>query len=42
MIGLAKEIPENNENYELHRLLGALLSEELTANEKLAIMGNAR
>ena len=40
MIGLAKEIPENNENYELHRLLGALLSEKLTANEKLAIMGN--
>ena len=40
MIGLSKEIPENNEMYELHRLLGALFSEELTANEKLIIMEN--
>ena len=40
MIGLSKDLPENNEIYELHRLLGALLSEELTANEKLTIIGS--
>lgn len=39
MIGLSKEIPEHNEMYELHRLLGALLSQELTINEKLNILG---
>lgn len=39
MIGLSKEIPEHNEMYELHRLLGALLSQELTSNEKLNILG---
>ena len=39
MIGLSKEIPEHNEMYELHRLLGALLSQELTINEKLNIIG---
>lgn len=38
MIGLAKELPEHNETYELHRLLGALLSENLTTDEKLDIM----
>lgn len=27
MIGLGKEIPEQDEKYELHRLLGTLLSE---------------
>ena len=35
MIGLAKELPEHDETYELHRLLGALLSRELTVDEKL-------
>ena len=35
MIGLAKELPEHDEAYELHRLLGALLSRELTVDEKL-------
>lgn len=40
MIGLAKELPEHDETYELHRLLGALLSRELTVNEKLDIIGN--
>ena len=30
MLGLAKELPEHDEMYELHRLLGALLSKKLT------------
>ena len=37
MIGLAKELPEHDETYELHRLLGALLSQ---VDEKLSIIGN--
>ena len=40
MLGLAKELPEHDEMYELHRLLGALLSKELTINEKLTIIGD--
>lgn len=40
MIGLAKELPEHDETYELHRLLGAVLSRELTVDEKLDIIGN--
>ena len=39
MIGLAKELPEHDEIYELHRLLGALLSQDLTVEEKLSIIG---
>ena len=39
MLGLAKELPEHDETYELHRLLGALLSKELTIEEKLNIIG---
>ena len=39
MIGLAEELPEYEEKYELHRLLGALLSQDLTVNEKLNIIG---
>lgn len=39
MIGLAKELPEHDEAYEPHRLLGALLSRELTVDEKLDIIG---
>lgn len=39
MIGLAKELSEHDETYELHRLLGALLSRELTVDEKLDIIG---
>lgn len=35
MIGLSKETPEQDEKYELHRLLGTLLSEKLSAEEKL-------
>ena len=33
-------LPEHEEKYELHRLLGALLSQNLTAKEKLDIIGN--
>ena len=39
MIGLAKELPGYSETYELHRLLGALLSKELSIDEKLNIIG---
>ena len=38
MIGLAKEIPPREERYELHRLLGALLSQTMTAEQKLKLM----
>ena len=37
---LRQELPEHDETYELHRLLGALLSQELTVDEKLSIIGN--
>lgn len=40
IIGLAEELPGHDERYELHRLLGALLSKELTIDEKLTIIGN--
>lgn len=39
MIGLAKELPEHDEKYELHRLLGTLLSQHLTEKERLDIIG---
>lgn len=38
MIGLAKRIPEHTEQYELHRLLGALLSDEMSVNKKIGII----
>ncbi len=38
LIGLAKELPKQDDKYELHRLLGALLSQKLTPNEKLNII----
>ena len=38
LIGLSKELPEHDEEYELHRLLGTLLSKRLSTNEKLSIM----
>lgn len=38
LIGLSKELPEHDEKYELHRLLGTLLSKQLSADEKLSIM----
>ena len=40
MIGLAKELPKHDDVYELHRLLGSLLSKELTVDEKLYIIEN--
>jgi hypothetical protein len=40
LLGLSNELPEHDEKYELHRLLGALLSKSLTQNEKLNIIGN--
>lgn len=40
MLGLAKNLPKHDETYELHRLLGALLSQDLTIDEKLNIIGN--
>lgn len=38
LIGLAKELPKQDEKYELHRLLCALLSQKLTTSEKLDII----
>ena len=40
LIGLAEDLPEKEEKYELHRLLGALLSAKLDVNTKLNIIGN--
>ena len=40
MIGLSNELPRHDEKYELHRLLGTLLSEELTVEERLDIIEN--
>lgn len=40
MIGLTEDLPEKEERYELHRLLGALLSAKLDVNTKLDIIGN--
>lgn len=38
MIGVKKELSEQNEKYELHRLIGALLSEKLEISDKLSIL----
>ena len=38
MIGIAENLPEKEENYELHRLLSALLSSNLEVEEKLDII----
>ena len=40
LIGLSEDLPEKEEKYELHRLLGALLSAKLDVNTKLDIIGN--
>ena len=40
MIGLSDTLPEHDETYELHRLLGTLLSKQMEVNEKLDIMEN--
>lgn len=40
LIGIANELPEYDDKYELHRLLNTLLSMELSADERLRIIGN--
>ncbi len=38
LIGITREIPKQDEKYELHRLLGTLLSDKLAINIKFEIM----
>ena len=38
LIGISNEIPEHDEKYEMHRLIGTLLSGELKEQEKLDII----
>lgn len=38
LIGITNDIPEHDEKYEMHRLIGALLSSELKEQEKLDII----
>ena len=38
-IGITNEIPEHDEKYEMHRLIGALLSSELKEQEKRVAKG---
>ena len=38
LIGLAKDLPMHDEKYELHRLLVALMSKQLTTSEKINII----
>ena len=38
LIGITDELPAHDERYELHRLIGALLSSSIQLNEKLEIM----
>ena len=38
LIGISDELPKHDDEYELHRLLGTLLSMELSVDEKLGIM----
>lgn len=38
LIGIANELPEHDDKYELHRLLSTLLSMDLSVDEKLEIM----
>lgn len=40
MIGIADEVPEHDEKYELHRLLSTVLSMKLSVDEKLGIIQN--
>lgn len=41
LIGIASELPEHDDKYELHRLLSTLLSMDLSVDEKLEIMEKA-
>ena len=38
LVGITNDIPEHDENYEMHRLIGTLLSTELREQEKLDII----
>lgn len=38
MLGIAEEVPEHDNKYDLHRLLSTLLSEKLSVNDKLSII----
>lgn len=38
LIGITEKLPEHDDRYELHRLIGALLSSNIQVSEKLAIM----
>lgn len=38
LLGIDRELPPQEEQYELHRLIGTLLSAELTVTQKLAII----
>lgn len=38
LVGLSNQLPERGQEHELHRLLGALFSSELTVDEKLDII----
>lgn len=38
LIGISNELPKHDKEYELHRLLSALLSMELTVDEKIGII----
>ncbi len=38
IIGLGKQLPDNDNEHELHRLLGALFSQVLTSGEKIDIL----
>lgn len=38
LLGISRELPPQEEQYELHRLIGTLLSEELTVTQKLSII----
>ena len=40
MIGLAEKLPKKDENHELHRFLGTLVSEKLGVYEKIDILEN--
>ena len=40
MIGIAENLPEYSQQYELHRLIGALLSQQMTVDEKLNVVAN--
>lgn len=39
-IGLSNDLPEHDEQYDLHRLLGTLLSMEMSPDEKIDILEN--